>query len=391
MNKYFFIAMSLVLVLVTALIGYGIYVNYAGESVILERMNHREIVVSTAAVQKREIKAQYEFAEATFEAENSVDVIAKVNGVISNRILHKNKQIQAGDVIAVLTNEEVPLRIKQAESALKKAQAVELQCRNSYHRYASLIEQNATSMEKLDEARANYEAAQASTADAQAQYDQAVLNQSRLNVVSDVSGSVLVIYKEQGSYVTAGTPICLIGDFQEMWFALNIDDATLRSLLGDGDDAAKFTLSFKRPDFVKSYATEYGSGNRGDKSEFPVDIRGIYPDLSQPADMRRVVFGVHNDAGILEARSYEHLVLTNKAPQSVLSVPLTALTNNNDMGTVLVVNQDNELEERHVQLGGIGSEYAEILSGVYEGEMVVTSGTEGLKPGQKVVANMEGR
>ena len=391
MNRYFFIAMSLVLVLVTALIGYGVYVNYAGESVILERMNHREVVVSAAAVQKREIKAQYEFAEATFEAEKAADVIAKVNGVLVNRILHKNKQVQAGDVVAILSNEEIPLHIKQAESALKRAQAVELQCRNSYHRYARLIEQNATSMEKLDEARANYEAAQASTADAQAQYDQALLNQSRLNVVSDVSGSVLVIYKEQGSYVTAGTPICLIGDFREMWFALNVDDEALRSLLGDGDDAAKFTLSFKRPDFVKSYATEYGSGNRGDKSEFPVNIRGIYPDLSQPADMRRVVLGVDNAAGILEARSYEHLVLTNNAPRNVVSVPITALTNNNDMGTVLVVNQDNELEERHVQLGAIGSEYAEILSGVYEGEMVVTSGTEGLKPGQKVVANMEGR
>ena len=60
MNRYFFIAMSLVLVLVTALIGYGVYVNYAGESVIVERMNHREVVVSAAAVQKREIKAQYE-------------------------------------------------------------------------------------------------------------------------------------------------------------------------------------------------------------------------------------------------------------------------------------------------------------------------------------------
>lgn len=391
MNRYFFIAMSLVLVLVTALIGYGVYVNYAGESVILERMNHREVVVSAAAVQKREIKAQYEFAEATFEAEKAADVIAKVNGVLVNRILHKNKQVQAGDVVAILSNEEIPLHIKQAESALKRAQAVELQSRNSYKRYASLIEQNATSMEKLDEAKANYEAAQASTADAQAQYDQALLNQSRLNVVSDVSGSVLVIYKEQGSYVTAGTPICLIGDFREMWFALNVDDEALRSLLGDSDGTAKFTLSFKRPDFVKSYATEYGSGNRGDKSEFPVNIRGIYPDLSQPADMRRVVLGVDNAAGILEARSYEHLVLTNNAPRNVVSVPITALTNNNDMGTVLVVNQDNELEERHVQLGAIGSEYAEILSGVYEGEMVVTSGTEGLKPGQKVVANMEGR
>ena len=389
MKKYFIIAMTAVLLLVAALIGYGIYVNYAGESVILERMNNREVMVSAAVAKPRPVMAEYGFPEATFEAEHSADVIAKVDGVISTKLLHKNKQVQAGDVVAVLTNEDMPLRIKQAESSVKKARAIELQYRNSYSRYASLMEQDATSREKLDEAKANYEAGQAALIEAQAQYEQAILNQSRLNVTTDVSGTVLVIYKELGSYVTAGTPICLVGDFSEMWFALNIDDNTLRALLGDAGVDASLSLHFKRPDFVKSYATEYGSGNRGDNSVFNVYIRGIYPGLDAPADMRRVVFGLYNQSGVLEARSYEHLVLTNNAPRNVLSVPMSALTNNNDMNSVMVVNSQNELEERHVQLGAVGSDYAEILSGVSDGELVVTSGTEGLKARQKVFVNME--
>ena len=389
MKKYFYIAMTMVIILSLTIIGYGIFVNYKGESIILERMNNRSIMVNATTVKMRQINARYEFPEASMYSRQSVDVIAKVDGVITRKFTHKNKHVQAGDVIVELTNEDLPLKIKQAESALRRAEAVELQAKNSYSRYSSLIEQNATSLEKLDEARANYAAAQADVANARAQYEQAVLNQDRLRVVSNSDGYVLVSYKEEGNFVTAGTPICLIGDFKFLWFALSMEDAALRSLLGEAGEQGQFTLSFKRPDFVKAYNTEYSSGNRGDKSVFPVDIYGIYPALSEPAAMRRVVFNLYNDAGILEARSYEDMVLTANQPRYVLAVPLEALENNYNTGNVYVINSNQELEERYVSVGAIGEKYAEILSGLQEGDVVVVSGIEGLKAGQKVEANLE--
>ncbi|MCI7613674.1 MAG: efflux RND transporter periplasmic adaptor subunit [Selenomonadaceae bacterium] len=389
MKKYFYIAMTMVIILSLTIIGYGIFVNYKGESIILERMNNRSIMVNATTVKMRQINARYEFPEASMYSRQSVDVIAKVDGVITRKFIHKNKHVQAGDVIVELTNEDLPLKIKQAESALRRAEAVELQAKNSYSRYSSLIEQNATSLEKLDEARANYAAAQADVANARAQYEQAVLNQDRLRVVSNSDGYVLVSYKEEGNFVTAGTPICLIGDFKFLWFALSMEDAALRSLLGEAGEQGQFTLSFKRPDFVKAYNTEYSSGNRGNKSVFPVDIYGIYPALSEPAAMRRVVFNLYNDAGILEARSYEDMVLTANQPRYVLAVPLEALENNYNTGNVYVINSNQELEERYVSVGAIGEKYAEILSGLQEGDVVVVSGIEGLKAGQKVEANLE--
>ena len=105
--------------------------------------------------------------------------------------------------------------------------------------------------------------------------------------------------------------------------------------------------------------------------------------------MRRIVFNVYNDAGVLEARSYEDMVLTAEKPRYVLAVPLDALDNNNDTGNVYVINSNNELEERHVVVGAVGEKYAEILSGLEIGDIVVVSGIDGLKNGQKVEANME--
>ncbi len=393
MKKYYLVAMAMIIALVISLIGYGIFINYEGERVISDRMSKQAATVQTAKASYREIHPAYEIENAQMQTSNAADVIAKVDGVITSNTLHKNQQVKKGEVVAVLTNEEIPLRIIQAESALKRAEAAELQYRNSFDRYSRLVKLNAVAMEKYDEARANYVAAQAQVVDAKASYDQALLNQSRLHVKSNLDGVVMVIYKEEGSFVTAGTPICLVGDFSRLWFSLNMEDTEVRALLGDAKEKATLDLSFRRWDMGKAFDTEYGAGNKGNRSTFDTDIQGIYPSLDKPADIRRVVFYVNNPTSVLEAKSYDNLLITNKTVRRVMSVPYGALfDDSNDDSTVYnlyVVNEDNKLEQRTVRVGSIGDNYAEIVEGVREGENVVISGWENLEDGQRVEIDSE--
>ncbi len=393
MKKYYLVAMAMVIILAVSLIGYGIFVNYEGERIIADRMSKQAITVQAAKVGYQELHPSYDVENASMQATKAADVITRVDGVITSDILHKNKPVKQGELLAVLSNEEVPLRIIQAESALKRAEAAELQYRNSFDRYSRLVKLNAVAMEKYDEARANYIAAQAQVVDAKASYDQALLNQTRLHITSDVDGVVMVIYKDQGSFVTAGTPICLVGDFSRLWFALNMEDTEVRSLLGADGANAKLELSFRRWDMGKAYDTEYGAGNKGNLSTFLTDVQGVYPSLDQPADIRRVVFYVNNPTSVLEAKTYDNLLLTNTAKRQVLAVPYGALfDDSNDDSTVYnlyVVTPDNKLEQRTVKVGSIGDDYAEILEGVKEGDIVVMSGWESLEDGQRVEVDME--
>ncbi len=383
----------MVIALVISLIGYGIFINYEGEKVISDRMSKQATTVQAAKAGYREIHPSYDVENAQLQTSNATDVITKVDGVISSNTLHKNQQVKKGEVVAVLTNEEIPLRIIQAESALKRAEAAELQYRNSFDRYSRLVKLNAVAMEKYDEAKANYAAAQAQVIDAKASYDQAVLNQERLKVKSNLDGVVMVIYKDEGSYVSAGTPICLVGDFSRLWFSENMEDTEIRALLGEAKEKATLELSFRRWDMNKAYDTEYGANNKGNRSTFQTEIQGIYPSLDEKAEIRRVVFYVNNPTSVLEAKHYDNLLLTNKAQRRVLSVPYGALfdDSNNDSTqyNLYVVTPENKLEQRTVKVGSIGDSYAEILDGVKEGETVVISGWETLENGQKVEVETE--
>lgn len=66
----------------------------------------------------------------------------------------------------------------------------------------------------------------------------------------------------------------------------------------------------------------------------------------------------------------------------MLAVPMSALSDQNG-DVVYVWNADGLLERREVKTGVDDTEYIEILSGLQPGDIVITSGAEGLEDGMK--------
>jgi RND family efflux transporter MFP subunit len=77
-----------------------------------------------------------------------------------------------------------------------------------------------------------------------------------------------------------------------------------------------------------------------------------------------------------------HLALGEK--QHVLTVPLQAVERNGDDATVLAVDSQNVIEERHVRLGSEDSTYVEAVSGLAEGERVILGNRSLFRAGEKV-------
>ena len=257
-----------------------------------------------------------------------------------------------------------------------------MQSKNSFARYERLREKNATSLEKYDEAKLNFEAAQANLREAQAQKNQLLVQDSRQNVTAPIDGEILILYKQIGAYVTAGTPIALVGNFSKLNFSLPIEDAQAKKIsVGE-----EFGLNFKNSRAIqKAYDTEYAAGNLGNEQIFPVFVKEIIPNLNQAAAMRKIVFEIDNSAGILEQQTYNGVELIRNSKHNALTIPLSALDENKK--NIFVV-KENILEKREVKIGADDGKFVEILSGLRENEIVVTSATKGLEDGMKVEINL---
>ena len=213
---------------------------------------------------------------------------------------------------------------------------------------------------------------------AEAQKSQLLIQDSRQNVIAPIDGEILILYKQIGAFVTAGTPIALVGNFSKLNFSIPIEDAQVKKILtGDG-----FELNFKNSKaFQKAYDTEYSAGNLGNAQKFPVYVKEIIPNLNQSAAMRKIIFEIDNSAGILEQQAYAGVELVRNTHHKALTIPLASLDETKKFA--FVVN-GNILERREVNIGADDGNFVEVLSGISEGETVVASTTKGLEDGMKV-------
>ena len=386
MKKPYIVGLVLILLAAVSMIAYGAWLNKTGENQIAVRMENRTIPLQGAKVQMRDFYPRIVMETVNLYSEEMADAVALIDGRIDQIFVSKNSNVRRGQVIFSLVNDDIPLKIQQAESSIAKAEAQLANAKNNYARYTRLMERDATSKEKFDEAEATFFASTAALKEAQTVKEQLLVQSARQDVIAPIDGEVLILYKQQGAYVTAGTPLALVGNFSRLFFSMPIDDRHAKRL-AVGDSAE---LSFTSSQILrKAYDTEYAAGNRGDAEIFPVHVRDIMPPLNEPATLRKIVWEVDNRVGLLEQQAYSGAVLRSSRSRKLLAVPLDAMTDSKHNAVFVVTPQDT-IERRIVKTGADDGEYIEILTGLSEGETVITSAAEGLEDGMKVTVTLIG-
>ena len=379
MKRYFMIGLALVLLLALSAIFYGAWLNEEGEYKIAERMEDRRLTLPGAKAETRQLRPRIIMNTVSLATSAKTDAVALIDGRITECLAPKGNFVHKGEVIFIIENEDIPLQIKEADAAILQAEAELKRAENNFARYRRLREDDAISAERYDEAETAYTAAVAKLDAATARKEKLLVQSARREVIAPIDGTVLTLYHEVGAYVASGTPLALVGDFGTLSFTSPIEDRYARRL-ALGDEAQ---LLFRSKDLQKVYGTEYGAGNMGTSQQFFARLTNITPPLSEPAAMRSVTWQVDNSAGILEPQTYGGVSLTVLKGYSVLAVPLSAMTDGG-RSAVFVLADDGTVSRRTVETGANDGEYIGILSGLSEGEIVVTSGTEGLTDGMKV-------
>lgn len=385
MKKYFLIGLGIVLALSLSLILYGAYLNERGEFQIAKRMSERSLELQGAKAEKRFIRPYFKLNAINFFSKDMTDALALSDGRIVECVAPKGSFVRKGDTLFLLVNEELPLQIKQAEANILSARAEKHSRENQYKRYLMLKDKGAISAQQFDEAEAAYRAAVAGLEVAEAKLGNLRIQEERQKVAAPLDGQVLMLYRQPGAYVTGGTALALVGDFRTLYFSTPVDDKLARHLI----PGLEVELVFSNKDFKKVYDTNYAAGNLGSSQKFTASIAEITPPLSEPAAMRNVVWQADNRSGLLEPQTYGGVSLQSRTGHDGLAVPLAAMADNSN-NRVYVAKGDDTIEERKVKTGTNDGSYIEILEGLTEGEIVVTSGTEGLRSGMRATVKVQG-
>ncbi len=310
-------------------------------------------------------------------ARQAGEVAAKIDGPVASFEVEIGDRVFAGDVIATLNDDILRSRRDLAETAvaLAKAQletnrAEMALAKQELDRMERLRKSAAFSQARYDDSRQQVtialqrvREAQAIVAQAEAELQLNQINLDYTKVVAPYDGVVTRRLTETGAYVRIGEPLVY--------------------MIADQSLEIEADVPFER----------LGGLQEGTATDFELDdgthhraiVRAVLPSENPLTRTRAVRFTPRFNGLISRLANAQSVIVSVPAgaARDVLTVHKDAIIR--QLGkTVVYIIKDDKAEPRVIEIGeGLGDRL-EVLSGLAEGDLVVTRGNERLTPGAQV-------
>ena len=305
------------------------------------------VPVETVPASRQAIAASYT-GTAPLEPRADSQVVAKTSGVALAVFVEEGQQVKAGQLLVRLDPDRARLNLAQVEAQLRKLE-------NSFRRSEQLAAQQLISAGDHDQLRYDLE-------NTRAAWRLAKLELSYTDVVAPISGIVASRSIKPGNFVQINTPIFRIVDTSRLEAVLNVPEREIATL--------KAGLPVKlQVDALPG-------------KSFTGTIDRVAPVVDAGSGTFRVVCAF-DGGGLLQPGMFGRIRIDYDQRANALVIPRTALLDDEDDPAVFVA-RGGKAARVPVKLGYMDGEWAEVLSGLKQGEQVVTAGKVALREGSAV-------
>ena len=283
---------------------------------------------------------------------NEVVLVATTAGILyyAQPSLVEGQAMSEGKVLAAISAK----KLQDGDPLLKAKLAYET-AQAEYERAQRLVEDKIVSAKEFEQIRLRYETAK-TTYEGQAEG----MTERGASLASPITGYVKQLLVPHGSHVEVGQPVAVITQTRRLQLVAEVSERDYAQLAKVS--AAHFRLTYSD----KIYKTDELGG------------RLLAYGRSSVGAFIPVTFEVDN-VGDLIAGSYAEVYLLTQPESGVVSVPVSALTEEQGLYYVYVQLCAEEFEKREVHPGRRNGERVEILHGLHHGDRVVTHGAVQVK------------
>lgn len=333
------------------LLVWGVLVGVAGAGWAQGRAPEGPAPVAVEKVREMDLADRIE-ALGTLRATESIEVMATESERVVELGFEDGDRVERGQMLVRLQSFEEDALRNEAASTAREARA-------QYDRISQLAERGAASVSQLDEARRNYETANARKVALESRL-------ARLTIVAPFDGVVGLRNISLGALVRPGDMITTL------------------------DDDSRMLLDFSVPSNFLNLVTpgtplEAAAPGLGGKT-FRGSIRSISSRIDPVTRTVQVRAELPNPDRLLKPGLLMKVDLLGN-PRTALVIPEAALLPLGRSMAVYVVKtsgEDSTVERREVETGARQDGWVEILRGLENGETVVVDGGFRLSPGSAV-------
>ncbi len=301
------------------------------------------------------------------------NITTLVRGRVEDVYVEIGQQVETNTLLAVLHSSELGL----AQSTYLKARAKLHVAAQAYTRAKLLVKEKVIGTAELQRRHADLISVQADANEARnrlvllgvteeeiQRLDRTRHIRSHVPIVAPFAGRIINRNLTRGEVVETTETLFIIADLSEVWVLANIPEKDIG-----------FIHSNHRPGGtpteirINAYPQEVFTGT-------VTYIADVLDPVTRTMQLR---VEIPNPDGRLKPEMFAKIRLFSESKPDRLAVPESAVQRDEDSTFVFVKRNESEYEVREVQIGESNGTHVTILSGLNEGDSIVTSGAFVLK------------
>jgi RND family efflux transporter MFP subunit len=309
----------------------------------------------------------------------SVDLVARVQGVLQSIDYKDGTPVKQGTSLFTIEPETYKLKLEQAQAAEAGAQASTRQAESDFKRQSDLVAKQAVSQATLDQSTSSRENAHANLQQAQVNTRIAAVNFGYTNVLAPFDGIVSAHLVSVGELVGVASPtqLATIVQLDPIYVNFNVNEQDVLRIRAEARRRGLTASDLTQLPIEVGLQTETGYPHQG-KLDY------ASPTINQSTGTLAVRGVLPNAERVLLPGYFVRVRVPLDRQEGALLVPDVALGSDQSGRYLLVVNSENVVEQRKVQVGPIEGDLRVIENGLKADDRVVIAGLLRAIPGQKV-------
>jgi membrane fusion protein (multidrug efflux system) len=357
-------------------------------------------VVEVAVAEQRDVPVYGEWI-GTLTGQVNADVKAQVTGYLLTRNYKEGSFVRKRQVLFEIDPRPFQAALDQAKGQLAQAQAQliqdqaqlataeanQLKSQLDVEKYGPLARVDAVSKQDFDNAtqtdlanKAQVQAAQAAIAAAkaqiqasQAQVETASINLGFTRIVAPIDGIIGIAQAQVGDLVsTSSGPLTTVSTLDPIrdYFTVSEQEylALQKRFSGSEKDQWKLQLTLADGTTYPQEGQFYFADRQVNQNTGAIQLAALFP----------------NPGNVLRPGQYGKVRAIVRVQQNALLIPQAAVNEQQGSDLVAVVDKDNRVSMRPVQVGQRTATMWVIDGGLKPGDRVVVEGQQNLKPGMAV-------
>ena len=335
------------------------------------------VPVSVITIQEKPIRTWSEFSGRT-QAVDYAQIRPEVSGRITEIRFEDGQTVKVGDVLLVIDPREYEAAVNKAQADVDSALTNAKFAKTQFDRAQGLVKTQAIAQEIYDQRANANRMAQAALEGAQATLDNAKVDLDRAYVKAPISGRVSRPEITIGNLVNAGPTAPILTSIVSndgIYADFEVDEQTylqsIRTHSQHLEQEKKIPVELTlEGDNGRTYSGMiYSFDNRIDPSSGTIRARAKFA----------------NTDGSLVPGMFVSIKLSSSYEFNGILIPEIAVSNDQNKKYVYVVNEDNKVAYRQLELGQQVNGQRIVIAGLKVGEKVIVNGLQHVRPDSTVV------